>query len=242
MSLRLVSMDGDIDRVIGAQPLVVGRGDHVDLFLTDSSVSRNHARLSDQGGWLSVHDLGSSNGTWVNGRQLSGSAQLHPGDNVTFGSVTLYVRDVASAPDHTAPHSRANVRIDHQRSDRDLYNVSGTLDQRVTNIGWFEDPWDELFNGTGTGRAMMALGLISVVIGFGLWMAFIFSGFYGAGTEFGSNPFTSAPKVLGLPQPILGFVLFGGGGLLMALGAGLSKASRHRRGEIVGRARPDRGR
>ncbi len=88
----------------------------------------------------------------------------------------------------------------------------------------------------------MALGLVSVVIGFGLWMAFIFSGF-GPG-ELGSDPFSSAPQILGLPQPVVGFVLFGGGGLLMALGAGLSKASRHRRGEIgpIGRAPHGRAR
>ena len=46
--------------------------------------------------------------------------------------------------------------------------------------------------------------------------------------------FGDARRILGIPQPILGFALFAGGGLLAGIGSGLSRAARRRRGEQVG--------
>jgi hypothetical protein len=70
---------------------VIGRGAETDLQLTDTGVSRRHAELRVVAGALEVHDLGSTNGTWVNGRRVQ-AASLRDGDKVTVGSTELVVR------------------------------------------------------------------------------------------------------------------------------------------------------
>jgi pSer/pThr/pTyr-binding forkhead associated (FHA) protein len=77
------------------QPLVsIGRGGDNDLVLPEEGVSRHHARF-ERGpqGWL-LTDLGSTNGTYVNGKRLPGheATLLRPGDRVTIGGTVLSVR------------------------------------------------------------------------------------------------------------------------------------------------------
>ena len=74
-----------------APRLVVGRGADTDVRLTDTGVSRQHAELVAQDGGVEVHDLGSTNGTWVNGKRVS-TATLRDGDRVTVGTTELVVR------------------------------------------------------------------------------------------------------------------------------------------------------
>ena len=70
---------------------VIGRGAEADLQLTDTGVSRRHAELRVVAGALEVHDLGSTNGTYVNGRRVQ-AASLRDGDRVTVGTTELVVR------------------------------------------------------------------------------------------------------------------------------------------------------
>ncbi len=68
--------------------VVVGRGDKVDLRLVDDGISREHARLSRDGGRIVLEDLGSTNGTFCNGVRV----QRHPlaeGDKILIGSTTI---------------------------------------------------------------------------------------------------------------------------------------------------------
>ncbi|CAN5665737.1 hypothetical protein BH09CHL1_BH09CHL1_28570 [soil metagenome] len=65
---------------------IVGRAPAADLVLDDPSVSRYHARVEVQGRRVDVRDLDSTNGTRVNGREVS-SAPLEAGDTIAFGSV-----------------------------------------------------------------------------------------------------------------------------------------------------------
>jgi len=71
---------------------VVGRGSACDLVLSDLTVSRVHAELRrDQGDdWLVV-DLGSLNGTRLNGWRLVGPARVRPGDEVSFGDCAFLI-------------------------------------------------------------------------------------------------------------------------------------------------------
>ena len=71
--------------------LVVGRGAEADVQLTDTGVSRRHAELRVADGAVEVHDLGSTNGTFVNGRRVQ-TASLRDGDRVTVGTTDLTVR------------------------------------------------------------------------------------------------------------------------------------------------------
>ncbi|WP_164020220.1 FHA domain-containing protein [Pyxidicoccus trucidator] len=70
----------------------LGRADENDIVLGGDLVSRRHARLYVEGDVLRIEDLGSRNGSRVNGAPLQGSRQLSPGDMVALGENTLSVR------------------------------------------------------------------------------------------------------------------------------------------------------
>src|SRR5437868_4949905 len=70
---------------------VVGRGSACDLVLSDLTVSRVHAELRrDQSGWTLI-DLGSLNGTRLNGWRLVGPARVRSGDEISFGDCGFVV-------------------------------------------------------------------------------------------------------------------------------------------------------
>jgi hypothetical protein len=64
---------------------VLGRGDQVDIQLEDSFASTSHARLVPQGDVVVLEDLGSTNGTYLNGEPLRGPQPLHVGDRIRIG-------------------------------------------------------------------------------------------------------------------------------------------------------------
>ncbi len=70
----------------------LGRADENDIVLGGDLVSRRHARLYVEGDMLRIEDLGSRNGSRVNGAPLQGSKHLSPGDTVALGENTLSVR------------------------------------------------------------------------------------------------------------------------------------------------------
>ncbi|MGV9308837.1 FHA domain-containing protein [Nonomuraea sp. NPDC003727] len=76
---------------------VVGRGSACDLVLADLTVSRVHAELrrTDDGSWMLV-DLGSLNGTRLNGWRLVGPARVRSGDEISFGDVGFLVSSPAT--------------------------------------------------------------------------------------------------------------------------------------------------
>jgi pSer/pThr/pTyr-binding forkhead associated (FHA) protein len=63
----------------------LGRGESADIRLEDPFASAHHARIERQGDVLVIEDLGSTNGTFLNGEQLSGPQPLHPGDRIRIG-------------------------------------------------------------------------------------------------------------------------------------------------------------
>jgi pSer/pThr/pTyr-binding forkhead associated (FHA) protein len=69
----------------------VGRQEGCQLRISSSQVSRKHCQLFEQKGLLYVKDLGSSNGTYVNGQKVVEARALVPGDELTIGSVKFRV-------------------------------------------------------------------------------------------------------------------------------------------------------
>ena len=91
----------------------VGRVDDNSLRLDDPSVSSHHAEILLVGEQLQIHDLGSTNGTFINGEQIS-DAVLNPGDELRFGSIVCYLREPEAfsseaqpLPDSFAPSTLA---------------------------------------------------------------------------------------------------------------------------------------
>jgi hypothetical protein len=78
--------------------LFVGRDLSNDIVINDPEVSRRHARLFLQGNNFVLEDLGSTNGTAVNGQRLLGPYILHPGETVVFGEHITAVFE-ATQPD-----------------------------------------------------------------------------------------------------------------------------------------------
>lgn len=88
------------DRVvpIAATEVVVGRGEHADIFLEDSSISRFHARLQVRGSELLVTDLESRNGTFVNGERVVSPQRVGPATELRFGTLVCIVElDLAAS-------------------------------------------------------------------------------------------------------------------------------------------------
>jgi pSer/pThr/pTyr-binding forkhead associated (FHA) protein len=106
LSLEIVEGAGAGRRVALAGPVTVGRGRDADLVLADELVSRHHAQLTPSGSGAVVVDLGSRNGTFVNGEGIHGPTRLEPGDQLQLG-VTLVelrsARQIAERPSAVHP-------------------------------------------------------------------------------------------------------------------------------------------
>jgi hypothetical protein len=83
--------------VVGLSPTLIGRAGHCDLVLPQDNVSREHARVSLRHGEFVVEDLGSSNGTWVNGERLTGPTVLRDGDGLVLGDAEIAFSSVSPA-------------------------------------------------------------------------------------------------------------------------------------------------
>jgi pSer/pThr/pTyr-binding forkhead associated (FHA) protein/tetratricopeptide (TPR) repeat protein len=82
---------------------VVGRVEGVDIRLDDDSVSRRHAEMEVRGRAVFVRDLGSANGTAVNGAAIDGEATLENGDIIQFGVLEFMYETGAASPGRPPP-------------------------------------------------------------------------------------------------------------------------------------------
>ena len=79
--------------------VVIGRGDEAKVRIASSEVSRQHCILLPQAdGQVLVRDLGSRNGTFIDGRPIQGERLLPPGSNLTVGPLTFQLVGHKSAP------------------------------------------------------------------------------------------------------------------------------------------------
>ncbi len=105
--------------------VLVGRSQDADLVLLEGMVSRLHARFKVGGGELSVEDLGSTNGTFVNGERIS-YRELTEGDRVLIGTSILKVVggvSLAARMDVRPPHVTDSVATADTRGGYDLDGV-----------------------------------------------------------------------------------------------------------------------
>jgi serine phosphatase RsbU (regulator of sigma subunit) len=86
-----------VERDCEGDAVVIGRTGKADIAIDDHSVSRRHARLFRDGAAWFIEDLGSRNGTLLNGKALSDPAEARPGDTIRIGDTQLRVRSVGKA-------------------------------------------------------------------------------------------------------------------------------------------------
>ena len=101
MYYRLISPDGtqSFDLKMNA-PLIVGRAPTCDLSVSDPTISRRHAELLCDEEQVTLRDLGSSNGTFVNGRKVA-AATLEVDDLIAFGKVAFRLATYVPTPSAT---------------------------------------------------------------------------------------------------------------------------------------------
>jgi serine/threonine protein kinase len=92
----------------------------------DAEISRHHARIARSGGAFAVEDLGSTNGTFLNGRRISGREILSPGDRIQVGATTLVVQvsvpsagEAGAPPESISSPTRAEIAVPASEPDAD---------------------------------------------------------------------------------------------------------------------------
>ncbi len=72
----------------GDKQLIIGRSSELDIVLVEDMVSRKHAKITLSGGKITIEDLGSTNGTFVNGEKVK-TSRLKEGDRILVGTSIL---------------------------------------------------------------------------------------------------------------------------------------------------------
>jgi serine phosphatase RsbU (regulator of sigma subunit) len=98
------SSEGARERfAIAKDRVTIGRSRESDIFLPDQWLSRHHAEIRREGEGFFVVDLGSKNGTLLNGEQVATRQRLHHGDVITLGEHVLTFADDDAGEDEAAP-------------------------------------------------------------------------------------------------------------------------------------------
>lgn len=83
---------------LNAPSIVLGRSSEADIHIDDTGVSRRHLEIRTANGATSAVDLGSTNGSYVNGQKVSGSIELTDGSTITMGRTKIIFRLLPANP------------------------------------------------------------------------------------------------------------------------------------------------
>ncbi len=90
--------------------ITIGRDINNEIVINDSEISRKHCRFVMTSEGFTAEDLGSTNGTWVNERRISGKHQLQSGETIRLGdNITLVYEMVGFDPDATIASTGATA-------------------------------------------------------------------------------------------------------------------------------------
>ena len=115
------------------QEIVIGRSSELDMVLVEEMVSRKHARIALTDGVINIEDLGSTNGTFVNGEKVD-RGTLHEGDRVLIGTNILKVIATAQDSDQkldmkSVAAGRVTARQRMSRAVEEAPRMSGSLEE-----------------------------------------------------------------------------------------------------------------
>ena len=129
-------------------------GAELSIQLPDGKVSREHARLHLRDGSWVIQDLGSKNGTWVNGRKVDGSTPVRPGSIIEVGNTFLTLRPSSVVPQLA---DAVGVRLDSK--PRGLVTVIPELVdsfERLSTFARTNDGQVSILGETGVGKEVLA--------------------------------------------------------------------------------------
>lgn len=110
-----------------SKPLVLGRAAECDVPVDSPRASRRHARVTAEGDRAVLEDLGSKNGTFVNGERIDGPRTLRPGDRIEVGGVAVTFCRVESVPVGAEGSDEATMVFDSAPSTRGEEALRGNL-------------------------------------------------------------------------------------------------------------------
>jgi hypothetical protein len=128
LALRFISgkYQGGEFPMVPSKEIVVGRSSDLDMVLVEEMVSRKHARIAYENDAVVIEDLGSTNGTFVNGEKIK-RAQLKEGDRVLIGTSILKVIVMDQGSNE---QSRPNLEVvAAQRRTSASRTMSGSIDE-----------------------------------------------------------------------------------------------------------------
>jgi hypothetical protein len=230
---RLVVLDGRMANATWEIPVgqsMIGRDLETGVVVDDESVSRQHAAVTRERDRVVLNDLGSTNGTWINGRRLSRTQELHAGDTIRLGQVSMTFEFAPPGPAGQVRGFQTVSGAVHTGQGDQHLNGRDTFDQRSYHYPHSndDDAWDEAFAGKGFGRVLTILGGLISLAGFGLLLYFFYVVF---GSDL-SDPTGRSPFAVelapGVPVVAVGFPGFIGGGIIAGIGSGMSKVARKR--------------
>ena len=91
------------------KPCVIGRSSELDMVLVEDMVSRKHAKITWGQGKLNIEDLGSTNGTFVNGEKILKPSRIKEGDRILIGTSILKLVKAGSSVDMTDAQVKRNL-------------------------------------------------------------------------------------------------------------------------------------
>lgn len=144
------------------EQITIGRGPDNDLVLDHVSLSGSHAVIQNEGGAFKVTDLGSTNGTFVNGDQIT-EAPLTEGTRVLFGSVDSVFSEGGEAAAAPAEAEAGASEMGHASHQAHLAEVSSQPGGFV-NLS----PIEKVVKKDTVGLIGMVVGAIGVLVAIGL--------------------------------------------------------------------------
>jgi len=149
--------------------ITIGRGSGNDVAINDSKVSRHHLQIiQDDYGNFRIVDFGSANGTFVNGRKISGEIPLSSNDIVRIGNTTVpwkgYFSNSPAPVANPTPAYQPN-HDNYEPKTYNIYNESSHKEVKVDhNEGGFGRKFMQGMGNTSGGCVGFLVGTIIVLI------------------------------------------------------------------------------
>ena len=140
------------EHLLTGEAITIGRAVENDIVITSKRVSREHARVWRDGWRVMLEDMGSTNGTYLNGERLLSPIALHDDDQITIGDVVLTFHDPdITIRDTPFPELEVDLAAGVVRVDRRLVSLAP---KEFALLGYLHQREGEVCSKDEIGRAV----------------------------------------------------------------------------------------